>query len=567
MPIKSSGQIGLTDISAEFGGPTVPTVLSNYYSGGAYVPAGTVGFPGGVSTVIPSSGRINLSNFYGSNRQIVLNASSDALSGLTIPAGRWHVYTLAVGGGGGGGAGDAGIFGTSGGPGGSIRAKFTITASQPGFMVLATGNGGTPGVGQVRDGGGGGAGRGYSFMNTSNTSDIDATINPNFRSTYCYDGSNLWDPLLEDEAIWTGLFDQQGLAARVPVAVFFPTTGNYTFQGAGDNDFFVYIDNTTSLVGNFSGFNSVKSITGFVTQGWHTIYLSAQNYGGPAGIGLRILRSSDALRIFNSRGLTDGGFTSGNFWFLNGGEGGNAGRFGSSGAGGGGGASAGLLWYPNNNPLTASPTILAIAPGGGGGAGTGRFINPGAQGGIYLSNWDNRGLIVDSGSIFTSAAGGGKPAWWTGRAAGNRVPYATSGTLKGHGGHNSSWFYPPSTEFGWTSESSSWDGGGGGGGGAPWGYAGGYAEKSDSTWVLSGPDKNNQFAWIPPNESSGAGGNQGFIFLNSNFVNSYLVAMNNTYVPNYGAGGPGGYGQGGFGQRGVLAVRVSNVDDGIYPTI
>jgi hypothetical protein len=84
---------------------------------------------------------------------------------------------------------------------------------------------------------------------------------------------------------------------------------------------------------------------------------------------------------------------------------------------------------------------------------------------------------------------------------------------------------------------------------------------------LSGPDKNNQFAWIPPNESSGAGGNQGFIFLNSNFVNSYLVAMNNTYVPNYGAGGPGGYGQGGFGQRGVLAVRVSNVDDGIYPTI
>jgi hypothetical protein len=47
--------------------PAGSNSLSNYYAGGSYVPAGTIGYPGGVATYIPSSGRINLSNFYGAS--------------------------------------------------------------------------------------------------------------------------------------------------------------------------------------------------------------------------------------------------------------------------------------------------------------------------------------------------------------------------------------------------------------------------------------------------------------------------------------------------------------------
>jgi hypothetical protein len=548
--------------------------LSSFYAGGANVPSGTVGYPNGVATPIPSSGTISFANFYGSSKQVVQTfyQPGSGLNTLTIPAGIWYVYVEAVGAGGGGGGGD-GTFGTAGGLGGSFRAKFTITANQTGKLAFSTGWGGLPGV-STRDGGGGGAGRSYSWMNNSNLYDIDNTGNPNFRSTYCYEGPNTWHPFLEEEAIWSGLFDQQGLDARAPVAVFFPTTGNYTFQGAADNDFNVYLDNTTNLIGNFGGLTTIKTANRTISAGWHTIYLAAINYGGPQGIGLRILRALDNMQVFNTRGLTDGGYTSGNFWFLNGGEGGHAGRYGTSGAAGGGGSGTGLLWYPNNNPLTASPVILGIAPGGGGGAGTGRYINPGASGGIYLSNWDNRGLVVDSGSILNGSRPAANTSWWFGRAQGNRVPYVVLnerggyGGLKGQGGHNSAAFYPPSTDYGWTSESGGWDGGAGGGGGAPWGHPGGYADKSDSYWyVSSSTDKYNNTTsqWNPPQESSGAGGNQGYCFLNSNYVSSYVVSQINTYYSNYGAGGAGGNAQGGFGQAGAIRVRVSNVDDGIYP--
>lgn len=554
--------------------------LSAYYSGGDYVPTGTVGFPNGVSTVIPRSSTISLANFYGANRQIVLRGgqSSSGLSTLTIPAGIWYVYAQAVGAGGGGGAGDAGIFGTRGGSGGSFKAKFVINASQTGRLAMSTGWGGGPGVGQARDGGGGGAGRSYSWTNNTDINSIDNTGNPNFRSTYCYEGPNTWNYFLEDEAIWSSLFDEQGLDARVPVSVLFPLSGNYVFYGAADNDFYAYIDTTSELIGNFSGYTTIKNTVRYVTAGWHTIYFAAQNYGGPRGIAFSIVIQTGGAQVFNSRGITDGGYTSGNFWFLNGGEGGHAGRYGNSGAGGGGGSGTGLLWYPNNDPLTGRPTVLGIAPGGGGGAGTGRYINPGANGGIYLANWDNRGTELGSGellvynpnpgTIFSAAAGGGNSAWWTGRGQGNRVPYALRGSLKGQGGHNSSAFYPPSTNYGWSSESGGWDGGAGGGGGAPWGYAGGYADKGDSYWyelTTSDKDGNSTTQWISPNESSGAGGNQGFCFLNITNVSSYLTSQTNTYLPEQGAGGLGGYGVGSSGQNGAIAVRVSNVDDGIYP--
>lgn len=60
MALQTSGPITLTDIANEFGG-TVPHSLSEYYAGGANVPAGTSGTNGAV----PSSGAISLSDFYG----------------------------------------------------------------------------------------------------------------------------------------------------------------------------------------------------------------------------------------------------------------------------------------------------------------------------------------------------------------------------------------------------------------------------------------------------------------------------------------------------------------------
>ena len=62
MTLPTSGPISLSDIQGEFGGSN-PISLSEYYAGGAYVPAGTTGTYGAV----PSSGAISVQNFYGTS--------------------------------------------------------------------------------------------------------------------------------------------------------------------------------------------------------------------------------------------------------------------------------------------------------------------------------------------------------------------------------------------------------------------------------------------------------------------------------------------------------------------
>ena len=66
MTLPTSGPLSLADIQGEFGGSN-PISLSEYYAGGAYVPAGTTGTNGPV----PSSGAISISNFYGTSAVIV----------------------------------------------------------------------------------------------------------------------------------------------------------------------------------------------------------------------------------------------------------------------------------------------------------------------------------------------------------------------------------------------------------------------------------------------------------------------------------------------------------------
>jgi hypothetical protein len=71
MPLPTSGPLSLNDIQTEFGG-TNPISLSEYYAGGANVPAGTTGTFGAV----PSSGTISIQNFYGTSK-IVYRLDSD----------------------------------------------------------------------------------------------------------------------------------------------------------------------------------------------------------------------------------------------------------------------------------------------------------------------------------------------------------------------------------------------------------------------------------------------------------------------------------------------------------
>jgi hypothetical protein len=61
--------LSLSQIQGEFGGSD-PVSLNEYYAGGTYVSAGTVGYPGDVSTPIPSSGAISIANFYGATKYL-----------------------------------------------------------------------------------------------------------------------------------------------------------------------------------------------------------------------------------------------------------------------------------------------------------------------------------------------------------------------------------------------------------------------------------------------------------------------------------------------------------------
>jgi hypothetical protein len=86
MPLPSSGPLALTDIQTEFGGSN-PISLSEYYAGGAYVPAGTTGTYGAV----PSSGAISIRNFYGTSNVVI------AITNQTISAGVFSPDTAEAG--------------------------------------------------------------------------------------------------------------------------------------------------------------------------------------------------------------------------------------------------------------------------------------------------------------------------------------------------------------------------------------------------------------------------------------------------------------------------------------
>jgi len=68
MALQASGAIKLSEIQSEFGGAN-PISMSEYYSGGSFVPAGTSG--------VPSSGAISVGAFYGASNQYSFSISSN----------------------------------------------------------------------------------------------------------------------------------------------------------------------------------------------------------------------------------------------------------------------------------------------------------------------------------------------------------------------------------------------------------------------------------------------------------------------------------------------------------
>lgn len=88
MALPSSGALALSDIQTEFGGSN-PASLSEYYAGGAYVPAGTTGTYGAV----PTSGAISIRNFYGTSNTVITLSNQTIYDADGVAAYAWYFVT------------------------------------------------------------------------------------------------------------------------------------------------------------------------------------------------------------------------------------------------------------------------------------------------------------------------------------------------------------------------------------------------------------------------------------------------------------------------------------------
>lgn len=189
MALQSSGGISLSDIQTEFGG-TNPISMSEYYRGGSFVTDNNTG--------VPTSGAIDMGDFYGSTNQfshtitsnqqeidlstyltaqgwdgtapvvvtidtgVYIWSDDNTVGGLTIPSSMNGLvtitnngYIIGRGGDGGGQNGSA----TDGGPA-LVNNATGVTLTNASGAFIAGGGGGGGGGGSPVAGGGGGAGGG-----------------------------------------------------------------------------------------------------------------------------------------------------------------------------------------------------------------------------------------------------------------------------------------------------------------------------------------------------------------------------------------------------------------------
>ena len=146
MPVTGSGEISKQDIVDEFGG-SAPHAMSEYYRGGS---EGV----GSGNTNVPTSGEIQMSDFYGSQAAIIHNISSNAtnrdaqsLFGTsTFQAADTKILTIPSGvsiGGSGFGTGNVGLTIPSG-MGGALTIQNAGTISGAGGSGGSGGGGASP---------------------------------------------------------------------------------------------------------------------------------------------------------------------------------------------------------------------------------------------------------------------------------------------------------------------------------------------------------------------------------------------------------------------------------------
>lgn len=131
MTLPVSGIISLGEIVQEFGGPGN---LLSYYNGGSFVQntTGTIG-------PVPSSGKITIQNFYGSQK-LAIHAFLSHTSGTeTVPANVGNVCIEVWGAGGGPGYNGGSANGGGGGAGGYVRINVAVAVGQTFNYVVGTG--------------------------------------------------------------------------------------------------------------------------------------------------------------------------------------------------------------------------------------------------------------------------------------------------------------------------------------------------------------------------------------------------------------------------------------------
>ena len=199
--------------------------------------------------------------------------------------------------------------GDAGGSGGGGGATALIVGGQIG--CVAAGGGGGGGYG---DDGAGGATAGYpgGIFVPQVTSFYPAT-----HPRYC------------------GFLNTYGVWGPFPtsVSINFPVTGTYTFYFSVDNYGSVVLDGSTTLFSVTGEFNyqTYYTTTHVVSAGVHTLSINPVNIGGPASVGVQIIKP-DTSELWNTRFLlTDTGLTS-----TTNGQNGTQGGAGGSGGGGGG---------------------------------------------------------------------------------------------------------------------------------------------------------------------------------------------------------------------------------------
>lgn len=267
------------------------------------------------------------------------------LQRLTIPENFGATITAYLWGAGGGGGGGDYISPRGGNGTGGGYSEATISVAPGDVLDIAIGGAGGGGRGQRSGAPGGAPGPSYVAALGFNLADVIGTRVSN----------GAWCTFLNTYGVWGG---PSNWTWDNTIPVEFPASDYYTFTSSCDNSATIYVDG--ALVMTAPGFTESYTQSVFVTAGTRSIRVLAQNYGGPAGVGLLI--------------------STGNSY--NGGRGGLAGPNGSSGAGGGGGGATVLLL--NGNPV-------AIAGGGAGGGGCGATSGQNAPGTTGQSSTSHTG--------------------------------------------------------------------------------------------------------------------------------------------------------------------------------